>query len=196
MGQVLIRFDIDCFLDRLSLEEPDRTTIKRNVFSSLEWARLDRGSLTEEEAFRSMCSRLPQRLHETALTLVTMWDQPVIPVDGMEALLASLRKNGYRIFLLSNASCRQHEYWPRIPGSQYFDDTLISADVALVKPQPEIYRLALRKFHILPEESLFIDDVPLNVEGAFYAAGIEGFVFHNDIEELRLWLQGKGVCTT
>jgi len=36
---------------------------------------------------------------------------------------------------------RQHDYWPRVETSKFFDGKLISADVKVVKPQPEIYRL-------------------------------------------------------
>lgn len=73
---------------------------------------MDRGSMTEAEAAESMCRRLPQRLHETAHLLVDRWDRPILPVAGMEQLVSDLKKAGYGVYLLSNASYRQHEYWP------------------------------------------------------------------------------------
>lgn len=163
------------------------------VFESLEWARMDRGSLTEAEASQSICARLPKRLHLAADRLVTMWERPILEIDGMYALIKELKANGYRILLLSNASVRQHEYWPRIPASELFDGKLISSDVHLVKPQPEIYRLLCDTFHVLPEECFFVDDSPQNVEGA-YEAGIRGFIFHGDAGALRKALRAAGVA--
>ena len=102
---------------------------------------VDTTGMTEEEAAASMCSRLPERLHEQAHLLVDRWDRPILPVPGMAELVRELKEAGYGVYLLSNASYRQHEYWPRVPGSEYFDGTLISADVKLIKPCAEIYEL-------------------------------------------------------
>lgn len=137
-----------------------------NVYLSLEWAKMDRGSMTEEEAAASMCSRLPERLHEQAHLLVDRWDRPILPVPGMAELVRELKEAGYGVYLLSNASYRQHEYWPRVPGSEYFDGTLISADVKLVKPCAEIYELLYSTFGLIPGECLFIDDSAPNIESA------------------------------
>ena len=155
-----------------------------NVYLSLEWAKMDRGSMTEAEAAASMCSRLPERLHEQAHLLVDRWDRPILPVPGMAELVRELKEAGYGVYLLSNASYRQHEYWPRVPGSEYFDGTLISADVKLVKPCAEIYELLYSTFGLIPGECLFIDDSAPNIEGA-ERTGMPGIVFHGDADELR-----------
>lgn len=191
MGNVLLRFDREYFLDAVGAHGEDRTLLMNNVYLSLEWARMDRGSMTEAEAAESMCRRLPQRLHETVHLLVDQWDRPILPVPGMEALVAQLKQAGYGVYLLSNASVRQHEYWPRVPGSALFDGTLISADVKLVKPQPEIYRLLLEKFSLTAQECFFIDDSPANIEGALMC-GIPGAVFHGDVKLLRQDLRNAG----
>jgi len=124
MGQVLLRFEPAYFIERVGAAEEDRALLLREVYQSLEWARMDRGSMTEAEAAESMCRRLPARLHETVHALVDRWDRPILPIEGMEELIAELKEKGYGIYLLSNASYRQHEYWPRVPASRYFDGTL------------------------------------------------------------------------
>ncbi len=193
MGNVLLRFDRDVFLDAVGAEGEDRKLLLNNVYLSVEWARMDRGSMTEPEAAESMCRHLPARLHETAHRLVDRWDRPILPVAGMEKLCRDLKKAGYGVYLLSNASYRQHEYWPRVPGSDCFDGTLISADVKFVKPEPEIYRLLYRKFSLNPEECVFIDDATANIEGA-ERTGMVGIVFHNDAGEVREKLRELGVA--
>ena len=86
MGNVLLRFDKDCFLDAVGVQGADRKLLMNNVYLSLEWARMDRGSMTEAEAAESMCRRLPPRLHEAAHLLVDRWDRPILPIAGMEQL--------------------------------------------------------------------------------------------------------------
>ena len=192
MGQVLLRFLPDVFLERVGVEGEDKTLLKREVYQSLEWARMDRGSLTDAQAAEIICRRVPERLHETVHALIDEWDRPILPVEGMEELIAELKGKGYRIYLLSNASYRQHEYWPRLPASRCFDGTLVSADVKLVKPQPEIYRLLCESFSLVPDECVFIDDAINNAEGAFLC-GMHPIVFHDDVDELRTRLREEGV---
>lgn len=192
MGNVIIRFDPELFMVRLGLAEEDRKLLKRELFVSLEWSRMDRGSLTDEEAAEIVCRRVPERLHDAVRRLVGMWDRPILPVEGMYELVEELKGMGYGIYLLSNASFRQHDYWPRVPASKFFDGTLISADVKLVKPQPEIYRLLCDKFSLVPEECVFIDDSTSNAEGAYFC-GINALVFHGDAHEMRLKLNELGV---
>ena len=125
--------------------------------------------------------------------LICRWEIPeILPMEGMAALIGELKDAGYGIYLLSNAFARQHEYWPRVPGSEYFDDTFISADVKLVKPQREIYEMALDKFGVTAEECVFIDDLPSNIEMG-ENCGICGVVFHGDVEILRADLRRAGV---
>ncbi len=79
------------------------------------------------------------------------------------------------------------EMSPLIPGIALFDGTLISADVGLVKPDPAIFRLAFRQFGILPSESAFVDDTPINAEAAQYV-GMKACVFNGDVKKLEQWL--------
>lgn len=192
MGNVLIYFDRNLFMDRLGVSEEDKKLLMREVFLSVEWVRMDRGSMVEADAVASCCARLPERLHDTAAKLIAMWDRPILPIPGIYELIEELKAKGYGIYLLSNASLRQHEYWPRIEASRFFDGTLISADEGIIKPQPEIYRLILDRFSLKAEECFFIDDVPANIEGAFYC-GIPGAVFHDDVALLRSQLRAAGV---
>ncbi len=192
MGNVLLRFDPGLFMDRLGVETQDRPLLMREVFKSLEWAQMDRGTLTDGQAVSSICRRLPERLHDTAEKLVTLWDRPILEIEGSFELVRELSGLGYGIYLLSNASLRQHDYWPRVPASGYFDGTLISADVKLIKPQPEIYRLFLETFSLRPEECFFIDDANYNIEGALNA-GMSGAIFFGDMGEIRAKLREAGV---
>lgn len=193
MGNVLIFFDREYFLDKAGVtDEADRALLMREIYYSLEWSRMDRGSLTDAEASEIMAERVPERLREKVWKLVGEWDRPILPVEGMAELIGELKQAGYKIYLLSNASFHQHDYWPQIPGHEHFDGGLVSADVGLVKPQPEIYDLLCRAFKLNEEECVFIDDSTPNCEGAFFS-GMSAIVFHDDVAELREKLRGLGV---
>ncbi len=192
MGNVLMRFDPRLFIHRLGITGEDETLLLRQVFRSVEWVRMDRGTLTDAQAAEMICRRMPLRLHEAVRALVCQWDDPMICIDGMYAVVEALKNAGYGLFLLSNASVRQHEYWPRIPASRFFDGTFISCDHHLVKPQPEIYQKMLATFGLEAETCLFIDDSPANVEAASLC-GIRGIVFHGDVSELCQTLHAYGV---
>ena len=192
MGQVLIRFDQRFFIRRLGIDGEDMELLMREIFRSVEWVQMDRGTIREEEAFRRISARLPERLHEAAGKLIAMWDRPILPIPGMYELIEELKQKGYGIYLLSNASLRQHEYWPRVPASRFFDGTIISADEKIMKPHPDYFRRAMEKFGLLPQECFFVDDQPANVEGALFC-GISGAVFHNDAGLLRRAMREAGI---
>lgn len=189
MGNVLVRFDPELFMDRYSLTGEDRKLIRNEVFRSVEWTMLDRGVIDEEIAEQRILPRLPERLHDAARGLIEKWDDPIVPVEGMLELLQALKAKGYRLYLLSNAATRQPIYWARAEASKLMDGALISAEAKLLKLDPQIYRTFLRKFALRPEECVFIDDTPINVEGALYE-NMAGIVFNMDVPALA-----ESLCT-
>ena len=86
MGKVLIQFDPLVFMQRTEVAPEDRELLLREVYKSLEWAKMDRGTLSDAEAADIMCSRLPERLHEKVHCLVDRWDRPIIPVRAWQSL--------------------------------------------------------------------------------------------------------------
>lgn len=193
MGQVLIKFDPDYFIDRVGVDSPiDKIILMREVFKSVEWSMMDRGTFDEKEALRRMYARLPEHLRDVATQLTCDWPKMAPQIDGSYELIEELKNNGYKIYLLSNASVSQKDYWKDIPCSKFFDGTVVSSYINLVKPQQEIYKHILDKFSLKADESIFIDDSTLNVEGAIYY-GMKGIVFHGDYQEVRDKLIENGV---
>ena len=193
MGQVIVKFDPKYFIDREGIiDADDRKLIINELFLSVEWAQMDAGTLTETTAEPLILQRFPERLHEKVRHLLYNWAYPRELVPGMEETVKQLKEAGYGIYLLSNASVAQHDYWPRFPVSRYFDGKLISCDVRRVKPMYEIYRAFTERFGLKPEECLFIDDAPCNVAAAI-ACGWQGIVFHGDAEALEEKLRRAGI---
>lgn len=192
MGQVLVQFSAGLFSERLRLSAEDAELIRREVLTTVEWVRMDRGTISDDDALARMCARLPQRLHDTAAYLVRRWNDPIVPVPGMADVARDLKAAGYDLYLLSNAATRQHTYWHDIPGSEYFSGAFISADYHLLKPEDAIYQAFFKKFGLKPEECLFIDDSAPNIE-ASENAGMAGIVFHGDAARLRRQLAERGI---
>jgi len=193
MGQVLIRWDPALMTARLGVPPEDAAMLERIVFGSVEWIQMDRGIVSKEEVLAAVCRDLPERLHAHARELIwNWWKHPLVPIPRMEDLIAELKGLGYGIYLLSNASKDLREFFHRIPGSQYFDGRIVSADWNLLKPQPEIYMTLFREYGLKPEECFFVDDLAINVEGAWYT-GMDGAVFDGDMANLRRKLNASGV---
>ena len=87
------------------------------------------------------------------------------------------RLSGHRIGLLSNLPS---PLGLRLRGDAdfmaYFDHVTLSFEIGIVKPRREIYEHAVRGLGVAPEEALFIDDRPENVEGA-RAAGLDAYLY-------------------
>lgn len=193
MGGVLLDFSPAKFVARLGLDAADSTILEREVFRGVEWVSLDRGSVSEEEAFASMLTRIPARLHGAARELFDNWDKPRLPLPGLEDTVKELSDKGYGLYLFSNAGKRHAQYWPDLPVAQYFGDRLmVSAWYQILKPNPEFYETGLRRFGLDRRECLFIDDFAVNVEGAL-RVGLDGVVYHGDPALLRQRLREKGV---
>lgn len=193
MGQVLIHWTPELYLSYYDLTEEQRELLRTELFCSVEWVQLDRGSISEEDAADAVCARLPRKLHGIAEELITgWWRLPMQPVDGMAELIAQLKSKGCGIYLLSNAGLPLRRYFRWIPGSEYFDGLMVSSEEKLIKPHCDIYRTLFERFDLKPEECFFIDDNPLNVEAAA-CCGMAGTVFRGDVNRLKRELLDAGL---
>lgn len=193
LGGVLVRFDPQYFAAREGVPPEDIPAFVQEVFKGKEWVAMDRGTMDCPEAVVSICSRLPERLHPAAERLVCGWWKPARePMPGMAELIQELKALGYGIYLLSNASQHFYEYFPGIPGSQFFDGLVVSADYKLLKPHREIFTVLYQTYGLNPSECVFIDDTASNVDGA-EQTGMDGIVFHGNVPRLRKQLMDLGI---
>jgi len=193
MGQLLIKFEPLYFIKREGISDSEDTKILlREIYQSKEWPMMDRGRLTEEEMVEIVKKRIPERLHKYLKRLICEWFDPIEEIEGMYDVVKGLKKNGYKLILLSNASYKQKDYWLNIPCHVFFDERVVSSEVKLCKPQPEIFKYVLDKYNLKPEETVFMDDSISNCEAADYV-GINAIVFHGDVQELIAKYKELGV---
>ena len=190
MGRVLLDYDGDKVCKLFIEDEKEIWAVAASVFDSQEWLLLDMGLLSEEEALKRMQSRLDtDHAKEMAALCFHHWHEyNMQPKEEMGKVVAELKSQGYGIYLCSNASVRLLTCYEMIPGIKLFDGILFSAEVKCIKPQKEMYQHLFDRFNLKPEECFFIDDLPMNIEGA-RACGMDGYCFSDgNVERLREFL--------
>jgi HAD superfamily hydrolase (TIGR01509 family) len=166
----------------------DELTISEVLFDRLYWDALDDGTITDEEIIEASKKRLPERYHAILPKIYYNWIYNLPEVEGMNALVASLRaKYGVGLFLLSNISEYFADNAGEIRALKHFDRCFFSAKMGLTKPDPEIFLTVCREVSTDPSEALFIDDSAKNIEGA-KRAGLTTYLFDGDAKKLEKYL--------
>ena len=100
------------------------------------------------------------------------------PDEAMFDAVGAARRSGVRTGLVSN-SWGDHAY-DRTRFDELFDVVVISGELGVRKPAPEIYALAIERLGVPPERVVFVDDLPGNLKPA--AAIGMATVLHRDAE--------------
>ncbi|MCP3965875.1 MAG: HAD family phosphatase [Lentisphaerae bacterium] len=108
-------------------------------------------------------------------------------------ILKKLHKNGYELYGLSNWSAEKFT----VVRENYsffglFKDIILSGEEGIIKPEPEIYEILLKRIKKESSECLFIDDSKANVDAA-EALGFHSIHF-KDAEQLKTQLPDYGFC--
>ena len=167
IGRVLVDYDWESYLDSFGFSPEVRARVAAAVFQNKDWGELDRGAIPEEEVLARFIAKAPEV--ETEIRKVwghvfeTIHERPYPP-----QWIQALKKRGFGVYYLSNYSWRGCKDTKEILDTfvPLMDGGIFSCEVELIKPDPAIYRTFVEKFGLRPEECLFVDDIPANVEGA------------------------------
>jgi epoxide hydrolase-like predicted phosphatase len=143
--------------------DPDavRTLFREDPEALALLRRLEVGGISEDEFEREFGRRLGLTDHER---LIDSMFAGMKPLDEMVAAVRELRAAGLRTGLVSNSWSTGH--YDRDLLTELFDAVVISAEVEMHKPQPEIFHLAIERIGAPAEACLFVDDLRENCEGA------------------------------
>jgi len=122
---------------------------------------LETGALTEAEFEAKFGARLGLRDHER---LIDSMFSGMKPLPEMLDAVREVRAGGLKTGLVSNSWSVDH--YDRDLLAELFDEVVISAEVRMHKPQPEIYLLAAEGIGAGPGACVFVDDLRENCEGA------------------------------
>ena len=146
----------------------------------------ERGLFPSAEAIAGVLGA-SRRLHERLLGSPR--------ADALD-VLGQLRLQRVRLGLISNCSSDAAEVWPSSQLAPYFDVTLFSAVEGIMKPDARIYRAALARLGVRPDETIYVDDHVIALAGAaavglrtvqLRSAGVERDSWNGErIDELSL----------
>jgi putative hydrolase of the HAD superfamily len=129
-----------------------------------DWGRFDRGTIEVPELAPLIAERLGFELGEVQAVIDAVPGELEAQRETVD-LLHRLHDAGHRLYFLSNMP---EPYAVHLESSHAFfsrfTDGVFSSRVKLIKPEPEIFELATKRFGIEPSQTVFIDDVAKNVE--------------------------------
>jgi putative hydrolase of the HAD superfamily len=164
-GGVLTTNVFDSFREFCDTQGLDRDAIKRLFREeprTLALVRgLETGGLTREEFEQGFGGLLGVDDREG---LVERMFAGVRPDETMQAALRRARAAGIRTGLITNSM--GDTVYDRSTFEDLFDGVVISGEVGMHKPQPEIFRLGAERAGVEPRDCVFVDDLRENCEGA------------------------------
>jgi putative hydrolase of the HAD superfamily len=125
--------------------------LERGEISDSEFEEILAGVLVSVDGGRVPPSGLLKRMFAKSRTQAEMLD-----------LVREVRDRGLRTGLLSN-SWGTRDGYPRDLLAELFDDTVISGEVGMRKPEERIFLLAVDRLGISPSECVFVDDIEGNI---------------------------------
>jgi epoxide hydrolase-like predicted phosphatase len=177
LGGVIVRTEFQAprqqLAERLGMEYDDLDKI---VFDSESGLRASMGEITSDEHWIAVAKRLRRPASEISSIRDEFYAGDI--VDRMLIEYIRSLRGKYKTGLISNAWGDLRDFIVREKFDDAFDKMIISAEVGAMKPEPEIFQIALEQFGVKPKEAVFVDDVSINIEGC-EKVGMKGIHFRD-----------------
>ncbi len=182
LGRVLLWFDNDVFIGKLAVS----ATIPENkIKEAAHWnldllTDFDKGAISPGDFYKRVAGAVGSAIGEAEFYSIY---NDIFRLNPRALDVLRKRKTaGYRLLLLSNTDVERFGFVrKRFPEVFFFDDYILSFELGIAKPEPGIYREALRRAGCRAGECVFIDDIPENVEAAV-KLGIAGIVYRPETD--------------
>jgi epoxide hydrolase-like predicted phosphatase len=127
--------------------------------------RLEKGELTAQEFEPPFAERIGVG-GDRVDGLVERLFAGVGPEEPMLGAVSAARAAGVKTGLISNSWGGSGIHYEGTPLADLFDAVVISGDVGMHKPQPEIFLLGAERIGVAPKNCVFVDDLRENCAGA------------------------------
>jgi putative hydrolase of the HAD superfamily len=178
VGGVLLDWDPGRILEGYYADAAERAAMKQAIFLHADWLELDRGAMSESALLERIGGRAGRPVPELA-NLFEVVRASLQPKTDTLALLAALAARHVPLYCLSNMPPgtfiylkERFEFWG------LFDGIVISGEINMVKPQPEIFEYLLNRHGLAAADTVFIDDHAPNIDAA-KALGLHTVLFQN-----------------
>ena len=195
IGDVILNFDFDCILNKLTDDLKKKDYILNNVLNTSDWCGftlIDNGFLTIEQAIAIVQKRTNHKEDELIEKLFKNYFLYSYFNKKVLNLIKKLKKN-YKIYLLSNINKYTFNYVKNSDLFEIVDGYVLSYQVHQVKPNEDIYLNLIKKYNIMAIESLFIDDKFENIKTAKKLGFDTVYVLPNNYEDLIKKVNEKGI---
>jgi putative hydrolase of the HAD superfamily len=178
LGGVVLDWNPDQLISRFQPQVELQAEFKAALFGHADWKAFDRGGLTEPELIDRLMTRL-QMPRSGVLSLLDATRLSLVEKPDTVRLIRDLQRRQVPLYCLSNMPAamyghlqRQHTFWDAFSG------IVISGEVKMMKPEPEVFVHLLQTHELQAAECVFIDDVLVNVEAA-RLVGIHAILFQD-----------------
>jgi putative hydrolase of the HAD superfamily len=179
-----VYFDLGGVILRTEDKAP-RTKLAESL--GMDYEGIDQAVFGSASAQQASIGVISQKEHWRNVAHALSFDESQIPPfveaffagDRTDQMLVNFLRSlrpARKVGLISNAFSGLREWVINHKLDDAFDEMMISAEIGIAKPDARIYQQALAKLNVRPEESVFVDDMPANIEAA-KALGMYGIVF-------------------
>ena len=192
LGNVLFEWNPQRLVKDLYADEGAQQEALHKVIFHHDWQTLDKGAMTLEEAI----SRADQRCTLGVRRIARLFDEipkHLLPIKEMIDVPKELSQKGYRLYVLSNMQRHFYEYLAATYDIwHYFAGIVISSHVHMNKPEPEIYEHLIETYCLTPVNTVFLDDIQINIEIA-ERFGMRTILFNNPSKGKKELYQMLGI---
>lgn len=164
IGKVLLDFDFENSLRRLLPPgTPDQEVDERLARMLERKDEFEGGHVSHDDYIPWALDVLGHDI--TRETFVHAWQNIFTPNEPMWRIVEELHADGHRLILFSNTNAI-HCPWifETYEIFRSFESGVLSFEVGAIKPQEKIYHHAIDTHGLVPDETLYIDDLPANIE--------------------------------
>ena len=189
LGGVLLEWNPDNILSPFEPDAELRIRLRADLFGA-DWRLFDRGGLTESDLIARLQARIGLSRAELS-AIVNAVRESLVEKPATVKLVRALHQRGIPLYCLSNMPAsiyaylrRRHAFW------DVFRGIVISGEVRMLKPEPEVFAHLLERFDLRAEETVFVDDLAANIAAA-QAAGLRTVWFRDVVQcqrELGRWI--------
>jgi len=166
LGGVFFDWDPNHFFKDIFDTAEERKYFLTEICSD-EWNVKQDAGRTIEEAENELIAKFPHYKKEIQMYYKNHRKMIRGTYDLSIKVLENLKKLNYECYVLSNWSAETFEGMiDDYPFLKLFEGLLISGEEKLMKPDAAIYELAIKRFNLIPKETVFIDDKIENINAA------------------------------
>jgi putative hydrolase of the HAD superfamily len=149
----------------LSLQGIGATNAQIRKIMKKEFSQFMLGQISEDEYWNKLKNNYKLRVDDSRVGYFSNW-RGLTANERIIELVCELKSKGVGVGLISNIIYPVHDIIMQSGYYSIFDEAILSCKVGLLKPQKEIYQLALKRMNTVSTRSIFIDDKQSNLDTA------------------------------